>query len=323
MDLAGFAHNRRSTHSIAAVTELDSIRIFLTVADLTSFSGAARRLGLPNATVSAAVRQLEQSLGVRLLQRTTRRVQTTQEGAAFAVRGRDLLGDFDDLRAMFRPDAGLSGRLRVNMSVAVATRLVLPRLGEFLARYPNLQVDLGTADRRVDLIREGYDCVLRAGPLNDSTLVARPLGSYRLVNCASPAYLARRGTPMSLDDLAGHVIVQYDARLGAGTPLWEWFDGRETRAAPVGAALTVDGTAAYEAACEAGLGLIQVPRAGIVDVLASGALVEVLPDYRPAPMPVSFVYPSRRHVPARALAFMDWVAALLGPLLDGESAPGR
>lgn len=299
------------------MTELESIRIFLSVADLASFSGAARRLGLPNATVSAAVRQLEHTLGTRLLQRTTRRVQMTQEGEAFAARSRELLGDFDALRTMFRAGAdGLEGRLRVDMSVALAAKLVLPRLGEFLARHPKLQVDLGTADRRVDLIREGYDCVLRAGTLTDSTLVARTLGSYRLVNCASPAYLERRGMPATLDDLAGHVIVQYDPQLGGSLPVWEWFDGRETRHAPVGAALTVNGTAAYEAACVAGLGLIQVPEAGLRAQLASGALVEVLPDFRPAPMPVSCVYPSRRHVPARTLAFMAWVEGVLGPYLQ-------
>jgi DNA-binding transcriptional LysR family regulator len=312
-----------SNNPLTAVTELESIRIFLTVADLASFSGAARRLGLPNATVSAAVRQLEQTLGTRLLQRTTRRVQPTQEGDAFATRARALLDDFDALRAMFRPGAdGVDGRLRVNMSVAVAVKLVLPRLGEFLARHPKLQVDLGTADRRVDLIREGYDCVLRAGALDDSSLVARPLGSYRLVNCASPAYLRQRGHPRSLDDLARHVIVQYDAQLGGSAPLWEWHDGRQTRRAPVGAALTVDGTAAYEASCVSGLGLIQVPEAGVRELLQSGALIEVLPAFRPAPMPVSFVYPSRRHVPARTLAFMAWVETLLTPYLDaaGSSA---
>jgi DNA-binding transcriptional LysR family regulator len=297
--------------------ELDTIRIFLKVAELESFSGAARQLGLPNATVSAAVRQLEQSLGTRLLQRTTRRVQLTQEGAAFQARSRDVLDDYDGLRTMFRQGAaGLTGRLRVDMSVGLATQFVLPHLAEFLDRHPGLVVDLGTADRRVDVIREGYDCVLRSGALTDSSLVARPLGSYRMVNCASPAYLARHGTPAGLDDLARHRVIHYDTLLGGSTPGWEWFDGQVTRTAPVGAVLTVNGTAAYAAACRAGLGMIQVPAAGVHDQLRSGVLVEVLPDLRPAPMPVTFVYPSRRHVPARALAFMDWVQGLLAPWLD-------
>jgi DNA-binding transcriptional LysR family regulator len=298
------------------MNELDTIQIFLKVAELGSFSGAARQLGLPNATVSSAVRQLEANLGTRLLQRTTRRVQMTQEGEAFYARSRDLIGDFDALRTMFRGGADmLAGRLRIDMSVAMAARIVLPRLHEFMARHPQLLVDLGTADRRVDVIREGYDCVLRAGTLQDSSLVARPLGSYRLVNCASPAYLRAYGTPRTLDDLARHRVVHYDAQLGGSAPCWEWFDGERTRTAPVGATLTVNGTVAYEMACVAGLGLIQAPEAGLRERLGDGSLVEVLPDYRPAPMPLAFVYPTRRHVPARALAFMDWAQALLAPYL--------
>jgi DNA-binding transcriptional LysR family regulator len=299
------------------MNELDTIRIFLKVAELESFSGAARQLGLPNATVSAAVRQLEQTLGTRLLQRTTRRVHPTQEGAAFYTRSRALLGDFDELRAMFRGDADLlEGRLRIDMSAGLAARIVLPRLGEFMARHPRLLIDLGTSDRRVDVIREGYDCVLRSGPLTDSSLVARPLGSYRMVNCASPAYLQAMGRPRTLDDLRAHRVVHYDAQLGGSAPGWEWFDGERTQFAPVGAALTVNGTAAYEAACVAGLGMIQAPEAGLRERLRDGTLVEVLPDYRPAPMPVSFVYPTRRQVPARVLAFMEWAQAMLGPYLS-------
>jgi len=301
------------------MNELETIQIFLKVAELDSFSGAARQLGLPNATVSSAVRQLEQALGTRLLQRTTRRVQMTQEGAAYYARSRELVADFDALRAMFRSGADvLTGRLRIDMSVAMAARIVLPRLGDFMALHPQLAVDLGTADRRVDPIREGYDCVLRAGTLQDSSLVARPLGTYRLVNCASPAYLRAFGTPRTLDDLARHRVVHYDAQLGGSAPGWEWFDGARTHYAPVGAALTVNGTVAYELACVHGLGMIQVPEAGLRDRLRDGTLVEVLPDYRPAPMPLSFVYPTRRHVPARALAFMDWAQALLAPYLEAQ-----
>jgi DNA-binding transcriptional LysR family regulator len=299
------------------MNELDTIQVFLKVAELESFSGAARQLGLPNATVSAAVRQLEQQLGARLLQRTTRRVQMTQEGEAFHARSRGVLDEVEALRGMFRGGQDvLEGRLRVDMSVALATELVLPRLGEFMARHPQLAIDLGTADRRVDLIQEGYDCVLRAGVLRDSSLVARPLGSYRLANCASPAYLAQYGTPRTLDDLVHHRLIHYDAQLGASAAAWEWFDGAHTHYAPVGSMLTVNGTASYKAACLAGLGIIQVPRAGLRELIEAGKLVEVLPDYRPATMPVSFVYPTRRHVPARAVAFMDWVAELLKPYLE-------
>lgn len=305
------------------MNELDTIQVFLKVAELESFSGAARQLGLPNATVSAAVRQLEQQLGARLLQRTTRRVQMTQEGEAFHARSREVLDEVEALRGMFRGGADvLIGRLRVDMSVMMATKLVLPRMKEFMARHPQLTIDLGTADRRVDLIREGYDCVLRAGTLLDSSLVARPLGSYRQVNCASPAYLEQYGTPRRLDDLARHRLIHYDAQLGGSAPAWEWFDGERTHYAPIGSVLTVNGTASYEAACVAGLGIIQVPQAGLREQFSAGRLVEVLPDYRPAPMPLAFVYPTRRHVPARAVAFMDWVAELMKPYLVDPATQG-
>ena len=299
------------------MNKLDPIRIFLKVAELESFSGAAQQLGLPNTTVSANVRELEEDIGVRLLQRTTRRVKLTQEGAAFYARSRDLLDEFDELGAMFDGDAdGLTGRLRVDLTVGIAARIVLPRLKEFMARHPRLEINLSTTDRRVDVVREGFDCVLRSGLLADSSLVARPLGSYRMVNCASPAYLEAFGTPRTLADLAQHRIVHYDALLGGSAPVWEWFDGERTRLAPVGGMLTVNGTACFEAACRAGLGLIQAPDVGIRAYLDSGELIEVLPDFRPEPMPVAFVYPSRRYVPARTLAFMEWVQELLAPYLE-------
>lgn len=299
------------------MNELDTIAVFLKVAELGSFSGAARQLGLPNATVSAAVRELEQQLGTRLLQRTTRRVQMTQEGEAYFARSREVLEQVEALRAMFREGgAGVTGRLRVDMPVSLATDIVLPRLGEFMARHPQLLVDLGSMDRRVDLVRDGYDCVIRIGELTDSNLVARHLGSFRVVNCASPDYIARHGVPRSLEDLAQHRLVHYDTQLGGSAPCWEWFDGEATQRLPAPGALTVNNTAAYRAACVAGLGIVQAPAVGVAALVAAGRLVEVLPEYRPASMPLSFVYPSRRHVPARTRLFMDWVAELLAPLLD-------
>jgi DNA-binding transcriptional LysR family regulator len=166
---------------------------------------------MPNATVSAAVRELEQDLGTRLLQRTTRRVQMTQEGEAFHGRSREVLEQVESLRGMFRSGgASVTGRLRVDMPVGLATDLVLPHLGEFLARHPQLLVDLGSADRRVDVVRDGHDCVLRVGALPDSNLVARHLSDFQLINCASPAYIARHGLPQTLEDLARHRLVHYD-----------------------------------------------------------------------------------------------------------------
>ena len=179
----------------------DELRIFSRVAELASFSRAADQLGLTRARVSVAVQQLEERLGTRLLQRTTRSVRLTEDGARFLDRCKDYLAEGEQLATMFRLHAGgLTGRLRVDLPNAIARDLVIPRLPEFLARHPALEVGISTSDRRVDLVHEGFDCVLRVGMLGDSELVARPLGALRMANAASPGYLRAHGTPRTLDD---------------------------------------------------------------------------------------------------------------------------
>ena len=305
------------------MNQLDTLQIFQRVAELASFSGAARQLGLPNATVSLAVQQLEQMLGTRLLQRTTRRVQMTVDGEAFYRRSKELLDDFESLRGMFRAGGkALAGKLRVDMSSAMAREVVLPELQAFLEQHPQLEIELSASDRRVDLIGEGFDCVLRTGTLDDSSLVARPIGHLVQINCASPAYLERYGVPHTLEDLAHHKLVHYRQVLGGRSSGWEWFDGKQTHYVPMAGSLTVNSTETYDAACQAGLGMIQLPLVGPRKrrLLAQGALVEVLPQYRPAPMQVSLLYASRRHVPARVAGFMDWLHALILPLTQEGQA---
>lgn len=294
---------------------LDHLRSFLRVAELGSFTAAAEQLGLPKASVSLAVQRLEAEVGVQLLHRTTRRVRLTADGAQFQQRARDLLDDMEDLQGMFRRDTQLKGRLRVDMSSGLARQLVIPHLPEFLARHPGLEIELSGTDRRVDLVREGFDCVVRVGPLDDNTLVARPLGVMHIVNCASPAYLAARGMPYSLEDLSHHALVHYVGTLGQRSPGFEYHDGQAYRSVPMRGAITVNSGEAYSAAALAGLGIIQVPRLGARVALAAGTLVEVLPACVAEPMPVTLLYAQRRHLPRRVAAFMDWMAALLTPEL--------
>ncbi|MGX9189197.1 LysR family transcriptional regulator [Stenotrophomonas sp. Ker107b] len=295
---------------------LDQLRCFLRVAELGSFTGAADSLGLPKASVSLAVQRLEAEVGVQLLHRTTRRVQLTADGAQFQTRAHDLLHDMDDLQGMFRVDTSqLKGRLRVDMSSGLARQLVIPQLPSFLAQHPGVEIELSGTDRRVDLIREGFDCVLRVGPLDDNTLVARPLGRLPIVNCASPAYLAARGIPVTLDDLAGHALVHYVGTLGQRSPGFEYHDGEGYRSLPMRGAVTVNSGDGYTAAALAGLGIIQVPRLGVRRALADGTLVEILPDCLAEPMPVSLLYAQRRHLPRRVAAFMEWAATVIRPEL--------
>lgn len=294
---------------------LDHLRSFLRVAELGSFTAAAEQLGLPKASVSLAVQRLEAEVGVQLLHRTTRRVRLTADGAQFQQRARDLLDDMEDLQGMFRRDTQLKGRLRVDMSSGLARQLVIPHLPDFLARHPGLEIELSGTDRRVDLVREGFDCVVRVGPLDDNTLVARPLGVMHIVNCASPAYLAARGMPYSLEDLSHHALVHYVGTLGQRSPGFEYHDGQAYRSVPMRGAITVNSGEAYSAAALAGLGIIQVPRLGARVALAAGTLVEILPECVAEPMPVTLLYAQRRHLPRRVAAFMDWLAALVTPEL--------
>ena len=306
---------------------IETLQVFVRVAELASFTQAAQSLGLPKASASTAVQRLEASLGTRLFHRTTRRVQLTQDGQACYERCKDLLADLDDMQTMFQPAAsGLRGRLRVDMPMRIAQDLVVPRLPEFLAAHPGLEVELSSTDRRVDLVREGFDCVLRVGPLGDSTLVARPLGGLAMANLASAAYIAEFGMPESLEDLARHRLVQYVTTLGQRCPGFEWCDDAgATHFVPMTGALTVSDSGSYAAACLAGLGLTQVPRHGIEAEVLDGRLVEVLPRFRPAPMPVHLLYAHRRQLPRRVQAFMQWLAELLAPRLlplsSASSAP--
>jgi DNA-binding transcriptional LysR family regulator len=300
------------------VDQLDEMRIFLRVAELASFTQAAAQLGLPKASVSGAVQHLENRLGVRLLQRTTRRVQLTRDGQAYYERSRDLLADMEELHTLFHQDATqLSGRLRVDMPASLARLALIPLLPDFLARHPGLALELGCNDRRVDLVQEGFDCVIRVGALVDSSLVARPLGLLRQINCASPAYLARHGQPRCLEDLAGHRLIQYQPVLGGQGAEFEYLDATGQRQAlPMPAALTVNATDAYARACLAGLGIIQSPAAGLQTYLAEGRLVEILPEHQAPPLPVHLLYPNRRHLPRRVQAFMGWVAEALAGYLQ-------
>ncbi|RZA10205.1 MAG: LysR family transcriptional regulator, partial [Lysobacteraceae bacterium] len=243
----------------------DHMHAFARVAEMSSFTQAAASLGLPKASVSTAVQQLEARLGTRLLHRTTRRVQLTHDGQAFYERCKDVLADVDELGAMFqqRGREPLRGRVRIDMTTRLAVRAALPRLPALLAEHPLLEVELSSTDRRVDLVREGFDCVLRAGPVQDTSLVARPLGRMQMVNCASPGYLARHGTPHTLDDLAAHRLVHYAPTLGARAGGFEYVQDGDAYDLAMDGAVTVNNADAYEAACIAGLGIVQAPLSGV------------------------------------------------------------
>ncbi|MCO7517656.1 LysR family transcriptional regulator [Pseudomonas guariconensis] len=299
------------------MNKLELLRTFVRVSELASFTQAGEHLGLPRSTVSEQVRALENLLGTRLFNRTTRRVQATQDGVLLYERSKVLLSGMDEIEHLFRgDDAALAGCLRIDLPTMMARRVIVPALPEFLARYPHLEVEISCTDRQVDLLREGFDCVLRIGALSDLDVVARPVGRLSMRNCLSPAYLARHGEPRSLEDLAGHRLVHYVRNLGSRSPGFEYEHNGELRFQAMGGVVTVNNTEAYSAACLAGLGLIQVPAVGVAEHLRSGALVSVLEAWQAQAMPVSLLYARQRHVPRRVQVFMDWLAALLASQVD-------
>jgi DNA-binding transcriptional LysR family regulator len=297
--------------------KIHAMQLFIRVAELESFSRAADSLGLPKGSVSRQIQALENGLGTQLLHRTTRRVSLTQDGMVYYERAKDLLANLDELDGLFLLDpASISGRLRVDMPVGVARNLVIPRLPQFLQQYPGIELELSSRDRLVDVIREGFDCVVRVGTLKDSGLIARPLGKLSVINCASPDYLTRFGYPETLDDLASHAVVHYALNLGSRPQGFEYYDGESTHWVKTGGILTVNSTETYHASALAGLGIIQVPRVGARDALRAKKLLEILPQYRPSPMPVSLIYPHRRNLSRRVRLFMEWLTELMKAYVD-------
>jgi DNA-binding transcriptional LysR family regulator len=299
-----------------AMNRIEAMQAYVRVAELASFTQAADSLGLSRASVSTAIRELEGALGTQLLHRTTRKVRMSEDGQAFYERSRQLLDELDDVQAMFQQESELTGRLRVDMPVPVARNIVIPQLPAFLRAHPRLRLDLSSTDRRVDVVKEGFDCILRVGPLESSSLVARPLGHFRMVNCASPDYVARAGMPTTLAELAAHQLVDYAPSLGARGATFEYLEDGAVRSCTLASALAVNSVDAYQAACLAGLGIIQVPLVGVADLIARGQLVALLDGYRAPPMAVTLLYQSRRHLSKRTLRFMQWLAGIMQPHLS-------
>lgn len=288
--------------------KIHALKVFVTVAEMESFTRAAESLGQPKGSLSRQIQALEDRMGARLLHRTTRRVQLTQDGLVYYERCRDVLATLEEMDTLFQKEpATLSGRLRVDMPVALATDIIIPQLPQFLQHYPGLELELSSSDRQVDVIREGFDCVVRIGQLQDSGLMSRTLGHLPMINCASPDYLMRFGMPLRLEDLSQHAMVHYSQQLGSAHSGFEFFDGQRSHFIQTGGALTVNSTPAYRHACLAGLGIIQVPRHGVQALLENQRLVEVLPHFCARPMPLSLLWPHRRNLAQRVRVFMEWL----------------
>jgi LysR family transcriptional regulator, regulator for bpeEF and oprC len=290
------------------VDRIDLFRVFARVVECANFTRAADTLGMPRSSVSAAVQELENRVGTRLLNRTTRKVTTTQDGAAFYERCQRLIADVEETENLFRQATFTpGGTLRVDLPGRIGRLIVAPALPGFLDAYPQINVELGMSDRTIDLVEERIDCALRVGPLVDSRLIARPVGQLKLINVASPTYFERYGIPRTPDDLREHIQVGYASPNSSRLAPWEWIDGDTVRTVEPGRRVTVNGAEAYIACCLAGLGLIQIPAYDVQAHIRAGELIEVLPQYRAGPMPVALLYPHRQHVSRRFQVFAAWL----------------
>jgi DNA-binding transcriptional LysR family regulator len=275
---------------------------FVRTLDAGSFAEAGRLLGATPSAVSKSVARLERRLGVRLIQRSTRTLSATAEGAAYYERVAPLLRAIDDAEAVVQHADTARGVLRVTVPVLFGRPLIAAWSEWFVVRHPAIRLELSVTDRQVDLIREGYDVAVRMGRLEDTGLVGRSLGTARFMLAASPGYLQRRGLPRSLAELRRHACLRF---VSAGRPSpWGFADG--TDFAPEGPFDTDDGLTLRHAAL-AGAGIAQLPHFAIADDLAAGRLAEVLPDRPMIGIPIHALHAFGRQLPLRARLFIDFL----------------
>ncbi|HCT05678.1 MULTISPECIES: LysR family transcriptional regulator [unclassified Pseudomonas] len=289
--------------------QVKAMKVFVRIYERSSFTLAADDLNLPRATLTHTLNQFEAWLGTRLLERSTRRVRPTLDGEAYYQRCVLLLAELEEAELAFRGVAP-KGRLRVDLHGTLAKYFVIPALPQFMARYPEIELSISEADRFVDLIAEGVDCVLRAGTLGDSALIGRRVATLRQVTCASPTYLRKYGEPKCLADLATHRAVNYVSRTTAKLFPFEFMVDGELEEVSIEGALSVFGAEIYSASAVAGLGIIQCPHYRMAELIEQGVMREILTDTPPPPMPVSVLYPHNRHLSPRVRVFVDWLSEI-------------
>lgn len=292
----------------------DAMRAFVRVVETGSFTKAASTLHMSKTTVTQLVQQLETHLRIKLLNRTTRKVNLTADGAIYYQRVTRLLGDMDELESgLLRASVLPRGRLRVDVPSPFARTFLIPALPDFYARYPDIQLDLGASDRKVDLIDDNIDCVIRGGALTDLSLIARHVGDLPIGIYAAPSYLERCGVvehPRDLENSQHRIVGFRGARLGKVLPYDFWRDNEQVSVQGQ-YILSVDDGNAYLAAGLAGLGILCLPHYMAQVHRASGELLPMLEDWQTTPMPLYIAFPASKHINARLRVFVDWVAALV------------
>lgn len=291
--------------------KFETMLAFTRVAELNSFTKAAISLNIPKATLSAQVAHLEKRLNVKLLHRTTRQVSLTTDGVVYYERAIRLLNDLEETEsAVTQSNLSYRGRLRVDTSGTIGRQIILPALNDFFKSYPEIDLELGCTDRPVDLLQEGIDCAIRGGMPIDESLVARKLVQTRPVTCASPTYLERHGTPLSLDDLKGHLMVNFlSPRTGKVMGFNYLMENNVIEINGLRRIAINDVDGCVNAAL-ADIGIVQLPYFSVRNHIQSGKLVRVLADYQTEIATLYVVYLQNRHLTANVRAFIDWIVVL-------------
>ncbi|OLP57894.1 LysR family transcriptional regulator [Xaviernesmea oryzae] len=293
--------------------QLSAMRVFVRVVETGNFTRAAAALDVPKTTVTNMVQSLEAHLRTTLLNRTTRRVMVTTDGALYYERAQQILSELDELDAsMSNSQTQPSGRLRVEMAGAFADLLVVPNLCDFYERFPQIRLDIGVGDRLVDYIAENVDCALRAGTPTDQSLIARKVGEMTMQAYAAPSYIQKFGEPTHPKELENdHFSVGYLNATAGRVMSPEFLQGEERVEINPRYVVSVNDARSYVNAAISGLGIVQSPCFMVREALEKGELVEVLPQWHCEPLPLYIVYPQTRHLSNKVRVFVDWLAKLV------------
>lgn len=292
--------------------KLQAMALFVRVVETGGIARGAESLRIPKATATTLLQKLEASLGTKLLNRTTRRVSVTPDGAAYYARAAAILDEVREAEeALSQRSSEPHGRVRVDAPTLIARSVIVPALPRFFARYPGIELALACNERHFDLVAEGIDCALWVGEVGDPNLVARRVGYLYFASCAAPAYLTRNSAPSHPRDLARHRCINHFAPRTGQTVEWVFSKDGERVQAVFPGHLALEDENSYVSAAEAGLGIAQMPAFIVKEAMERGTLELVLADWLPEPLPLSVVYPQSRHLSRRVRTFVDWLSALI------------
>ncbi|WP_186646752.1 LysR family transcriptional regulator [Fluviispira vulneris] len=290
---------------------IKNINIFIEVAKYNSFTKAAMNLNMPKSYVSLGIKKLEEQVGARLFFRTTRQIHLTYEGKEYYDRCLSLLFQLNEVENLFKKDKNkIKGHLKISIPSRIARVILIPNLPKFFSNFPEIKLSLCSTDCYVNLIQDGYDCVVRVGDLKDSSYISKSIGELKIINCASVGYINQFGKAESIADLSKHYIINY-ASSDSQSPSFEYFFNEKTYQVKMKSLLTVNNAESYISAAVSDLGIIQIPEYDVRNLIEKNILYKILENYQAQSMPIAFLYPHRKHIIKPLNVFMEWFKELI------------